>query len=57
MDAAEHILHGSSLEDATISVAAQACTQGANPLPETRYKVDLIAATVTETLERLRTTR
>lgn len=57
MDAAEHILNGAVLDDATISAAAQACTQGANPLPETGYKVDLIAATVTEALERLRTTR
>ncbi|MEO1061323.1 MAG: FAD binding domain-containing protein [Actinomycetota bacterium] len=54
MPAAEAILTGASLDDATISAAAEACTEGANPLPETGYKVDLIAATVTETLERLR---
>ena len=38
----------------TISAVAQACTAGATPLPETGYKVDLVVATVTETLERLR---
>ncbi|MEM9607171.1 MAG: FAD binding domain-containing protein [Actinomycetota bacterium] len=54
MSAAEEILAGATLDDATISAAAQACTEGANPLPETGYKVELIAATVTETLERLR---
>lgn len=55
MPAAEAALIGQPLDDTTIATAAEVCTQGANPLPETGYKVDLIAATVTETLERLRT--
>lgn len=54
MPAAEAILNGASLDDATIAAAAEACTEGANPLAGTTYKVDLIAATVTETLQRLR---
>lgn len=54
MPAAEAILNDASLDDATIAAAAEACTEGANPLPGTTYKVDLIAATVTETLQRLR---
>ncbi len=57
MAAAEQILTGSTLDNATIDAAAQACTQGANPLPQTGYKVELIAATVIETLERLRMAR
>ncbi|MEM9714735.1 MAG: molybdopterin dehydrogenase, partial [Actinomycetota bacterium] len=52
--ASEALLTGATLDDATIAAAAQAATDGANPLPQTGYKVDLIAATVTETLERLR---
>ncbi len=54
MTAAEAILVSSELTDETIAAAAAACTEGANPLPETGYKVDLVLATVTETLERLR---
>ena len=54
MSAAETQLVGSSLDDDTIAAVAAACTAGATPLPETGYKVDLIVATVTETLERLR---
>ncbi len=54
MNSAEELLTGSTLDDATIRTAAEACTEGANPLPETGYKVDLVAATVIETLERLR---
>lgn len=57
MTAAEPLLVGSTLDDATIEAAANACAEGANPLPETGYKVDLIAATVTETLERLQASR
>ena len=57
MAAAEPILVGSVLDDATIRSAAEACAEGANPLPETGYKVDLVVATVIETLERLRATR
>lgn len=54
MEAAEAILTGAILDDATIRAAAEACAEGANPLPETGYKVDLVVATVIETLERLR---
>ena len=54
MQAAESLLTGSTLSDETIERAATTCTEGANPLPETGYKVDLITATVQETLERLR---
>ena len=54
MAAAEEILTGAALDDTTIHRAAQACTEDASPLPETGYKVDLVVATVIETLERLR---
>ncbi len=53
-EAAESILTGSSLSDETIERVATACTDGASPLPETGYKVDLVKATVQETLEQLR---
>ena len=51
---AEAQLEGSDLSDTAIAACAAACTEGTRPLAETGYKVDLIAATVTETLERLR---
>ena len=54
MSAAEEALTGAPLDDATIERVATVCTSGTSPLPETRYKVPLIAATVRETLERLR---
>jgi len=54
MSEAESLITGTTLDDDTIAAAARACAEGANPLPETSYKVDLIIATVTETLERLR---
>ena len=54
VDAAESILTGAPLSDETIDRAATACTEGASPLPETGYKVDLVKATVREALERLR---
>ena len=57
LPAVEPLLIGSTLDDATIRSAAEACAEGANPLPETGYKVDLVVATVIETLERLRSTR
>ena len=57
VDAVESILIGSELDDAVIRAAADACAEGANPLPETGYKVDLVVATVIETLERLRAAR
>ncbi len=54
MPAAESLLVGRPLDDATIATVSDACADGANPLPETGYKVDLVKATVQETLERLR---
>jgi len=54
MRGAEAHLVGSELSDDVISACAAACADGANPLPETGYKVELMVATVTETLERLR---
>lgn len=54
MENAEALLAGSPLTDEVIARAATACTVGAAPLPETGYKVELVAATVRETLERLR---
>jgi len=52
--AAEGALVGRTLDDATIEHVSTVCAEGANPLPETEYKVQLIIATVHETLERLR---
>ena len=46
-----------SFDDGTIRSVAEACADGANPVPETGYKVDLVVATVIETLERLRAAR
>lgn len=54
MDAAASLVVGSTLDDATIRSAAEACADGASPLPETGYKVELVVATVIDTLERLR---
>lgn len=56
MTAAEQRLAGRSLDDDTIAAVAGVCADGATPLPETGYKVDLVVATVRETLERLRAT-
>jgi xanthine dehydrogenase iron-sulfur cluster and FAD-binding subunit A len=56
MSGPEALLTGAVLDDDTIAAVSSACTEGASPLPETGYKVDLIVATVTETLERLRRT-
>ncbi len=54
MTAAEEVLVGQPLTDEVITRAAQICTDGANPLPETGYKVDLIAGSVTHVLESVR---
>ncbi|MEO7448700.1 MAG: FAD binding domain-containing protein, partial [Humibacillus sp.] len=54
LSAVEGLLVGSTLDDDTISAAAAAATQGASPLPETGYKVQLVEATVREVLERVR---
>ncbi len=51
--AAEDLLTGSRLDGPTIDAVCKAATVGANPLPETGYKVGLIAATVREVLERV----
>ncbi len=51
--AAEELLTGSVLDEATIAAVSEAATVGATPLPETGYKVALIAATVREVLERI----
>ncbi|MEO7753116.1 MAG: FAD binding domain-containing protein [Terracoccus sp.] len=53
LHAAEDLLTGSRLDDLTIDAVCEAATVGANPLPETGYKVALIAATVREVLERV----
>ena len=53
MSAAEALLVGRPLDEAAVEQASRACADGANPLPETGYKVDLIVATVREVLERL----
>ena len=48
------ILRGRSLNDETISEAAEAALKGAKPLPMNRYKVDLTKALVRRALEELR---
>jgi xanthine dehydrogenase YagS FAD-binding subunit len=50
----EAVLVGTQLDDDTISAAASAATEGADPLPETGYKVELVEACVREVLERVR---
>jgi len=57
MRSAEVQLVNAELSDDAIRACATACTEGTSPLAETGYKVDLIVATVTETLERLRATQ
>ena len=54
LNAVEDLLVGSTLDDETVTSAAAVAAQGANPLPETGYKVTLIEATVLEVLERVR---
>lgn len=53
MPAAEAVLVGSPLDEDTIAAAARACAEGANPLRETAYKVELIEGCVREVLERI----
>ena len=55
--AAEALRVGSTLAAATLERAALACTEGAQPLGQTGYKVQLVVATVQEVLERLRSAR
>jgi len=45
-------LEGQPANDATFEAAVKLATQGANPLPQTEYKVHLIYGTVLETLHR-----
>lgn len=52
--AAEQLLVGSRLDADAIAAASRASAQGANPLPETGYKIELIAGTVREVLEQVR---
>lgn len=54
LNAVEGLLTGSTLDDETLAAAASVATAGANPLPETGYKVTLVEATVREVLERVR---
>ncbi|GAA2498361.1 FAD binding domain-containing protein [Terrabacter carboxydivorans] len=54
LGAVETLLTGSTLDDDTVAAAAEAATEGARPLPETGYKVQLVEATVREVLERVR---
>ncbi len=54
LNAVEELLTGSDLDDGTVAAAAATAGQGANPLPETGYKVQLVEATVREVLERVR---
>ena len=54
LGAVEALLTGSTLDDDTVARAAASAAQGANPLPETGYKVALVEATVREVLERVR---
>jgi xanthine dehydrogenase YagS FAD-binding subunit len=54
LSAVEELLTGTTLDDDTVAAAAHLATEGANPLPETGYKVQLVEATVREVLERVR---
>ena len=54
LSAVEEVLVGQTLSDEVIAQAARVSTDGANPLPETGYKVDLIAGSVTQAMESLR---
>ncbi|MCR9163489.1 MAG: FAD binding domain-containing protein [Nannocystaceae bacterium] len=50
--AAEAALLGKAPEPSVLGEAARAATEGAAPLPMTRYKVELVVGTVLEALER-----
>ena len=54
--AAETALQGKPANIATISVAAERAVSGANPLPMTGYKLDLLKGVVRDLLERLAAT-
>ena len=51
--AAEAVLQGAPANPSTITVAAERATNGANPLPMTGYKLDLLRGLVHDVLERL----
>ncbi len=53
MPGAEAGLIGSPLDEGPIAAAARACSEGASPLRETAYKVQLIEGCVREVLERI----
>jgi xanthine dehydrogenase YagS FAD-binding subunit len=52
LPAVEKALVGAAPDAKSLQAAAAKATDGAAPLPMTRYKVELLAATVLETLER-----
>ena len=54
LGAVEELITGSTLDDDVLAEAAHLATEGASPLPETGYKVQLVEATVLEVLERVR---
>jgi xanthine dehydrogenase YagS FAD-binding subunit len=55
LTAAEAALQGKPANIATIAIAAERAASGANPLPMTGYKLDLLKGVVRDLLERLAT--
>jgi xanthine dehydrogenase YagS FAD-binding subunit len=55
LTAAEAALQGRPANIATIAIAAERAASGANPLPMTGYKLDLLKGVVRDVLERLAT--
>ena len=53
LSAVEDLVVGSTLGDDVVDAAATAATQGASPLPETGYKIELVEGVVREVLERV----
>lgn len=53
LSAVEDLVVGSTLGDDVVDAAAAAATQGASPLPETGYKIELVEGVVREVLERV----
>ena len=50
VEAAEKILQGKKLDDKTVSEAAAAAVEGATPLRDNRYKLDIVKGVVKESL-------
>jgi xanthine dehydrogenase YagS FAD-binding subunit len=50
LSAAEAATHGKPASDSTFAAAAAAAVEGANPLPQSRYKLDLLRGLVRELL-------